>query len=108
VRTDEPLYSSNSLESSSMSVYATLICETGRSSEERAVRDGEKNESRDLPLSNMCMLGSSGVMGVMACLGRVRAGGWRVCAKWAHHDEGCGVQSRESSYTGGHSNSERA
>jgi hypothetical protein len=82
VRTDEPLYSSNSLESSSMSVYATLICETGRSKEERAVREGEKKASRDFPLSNIWKLGSNEVMGDMACLGRIRASGSTKCANW--------------------------
>lgn len=42
--TDEPLYSSNSLESSSISVYATLMCDNGRSSDDRAVRAVEKND----------------------------------------------------------------
>jgi hypothetical protein len=84
VHTDEPLYSSNSLESSSMSVYATLTCETGRSREERAVMDGAKKGSLDLPLSNMCMLGSREVMGDMACWRRIRTGtsGASGCANW--------------------------
>lgn len=50
-----------------MSVYATLMLETGRSSEDRIVRWEEKNESLDLPLWNISTPGSSGVMGVMAC-----------------------------------------
>jgi hypothetical protein len=50
-----------------MSVYATLIPETGRSSEDLIVRCEEKNESLDLPLWNISTPGSSGVMGVMAC-----------------------------------------
>jgi hypothetical protein len=84
IHTDEPLYSSNSLESSSMSVYATLTCETGRSREERAVIDGAKKGSLDLPLSNMCMLGSREVMGDMACWRRIRTGtsGASGCANW--------------------------
>lgn len=68
--TDEPLYSSNSLESSSISVYARLIPETGRSSEDRTVRCEEKRESLFFPLralSNISTPDSNGVMGVMAC-----------------------------------------
>jgi hypothetical protein len=92
VRTDEPLYSSNSLESSSISVYATLMCETGRSREERAVIEGAKKGSLDLPLPNMCMLGSRGVMGDMACWGRIRTSGSKwVCQLAAHHGKSCGA-----------------
>lgn len=72
VHTDEPLYSSNSLESSSMSVYATLMCDTGRSNDERAVIDGAKKGSLDLALSNICILASREVMGDMACWRRIR------------------------------------
>ena len=43
-RTEDPLYSSNSLSSSSISVYATLMWETGRSRDERAVKAEEKND----------------------------------------------------------------
>lgn len=43
-RTDDPLYSSNSLSSSSISVYATLMWETGRSRDERAVNAEEKKD----------------------------------------------------------------
>lgn len=53
-----------------MSVYATLIPETGRSSDERTVRCEENSESRFFPLkalSNISTPGSNGVMGVMAC-----------------------------------------
>jgi hypothetical protein len=65
-RTDEPLYSSNSLSSSSISVYATLIWETGRSSEDRAVKAEEKNDCV-FALWNISTPGSSGVIGDMAC-----------------------------------------
>lgn len=51
-----------------MSVYATLTPETGRSSELRIVRCEEKKESLYLPLWNISTPGSSGVMGVKACL----------------------------------------
>lgn len=51
-----------------MSVYATLIPETGRSKEDRTVRCEEKKGSLDFPLSNISTPGSNGVMGVMACL----------------------------------------
>lgn len=53
-----------------MSVYATLIPERGRSSEDRTVRCEEKRESLFFPLSalsNISTPGSNGVMGVMAC-----------------------------------------
>lgn len=50
-----------------MSVYATLIPDTGRSSEDRTVRCEEKKESVIFPLSNISTPGSNGVMGVMAC-----------------------------------------
>lgn len=70
--TEEPLYSSNSLESSSISVYATLMCDRGRSNDDRAVRAEEKKDCVFL-LSNISTPGSSGVMGVMACWKRVRS-----------------------------------
>lgn len=72
--TDElRLYSSNSLESSSMSVYASLICETGRSSDVLAEMAPAKSGC-DFPRSNISTPGSSGVMGVMACWGTVSEG----------------------------------
>jgi hypothetical protein len=65
-RTDEPQYSSNSLSSSSMSVYATLMCESGRSSDDRAVNAEEKKDCV-FARWNISAPGSNGVMGVMAC-----------------------------------------
>jgi hypothetical protein len=64
--TEEPLYSSNSLSSSSISVYATLMCEIGRSSDDRAVKADEKKDCV-FARWNISTPGSSGVMGVMAC-----------------------------------------
>jgi hypothetical protein len=49
-----------------MSVYATLTCETGRSSDDRAVRAEEKKDCV-FARWNISTPGSSGVMGVMAC-----------------------------------------
>jgi hypothetical protein len=65
-RTDELQYSSNSLSSSSISVYATLMCETGRSKDDRAARADEKNDCV-FALWNISTPDSSGVIGVMAC-----------------------------------------
>lgn len=53
-----------------MSVYATLMWETGRSNDDRAVRAVEKNDWV-FPLSNISTPGSSGVIGVMASCGTV-------------------------------------
>jgi hypothetical protein len=64
--TDEPrLYSSKSLELSSSMSSISVYAEMGRSSEVRADTPGMRNDC-DLPLWNIS-LGSSGVMGVMAC-----------------------------------------
>ena len=54
-----------------MSVYATLMCERGRSSDDRAVSVEEKNGCV-FPLWNISTPASSGVIGVMACCGAVR------------------------------------
>jgi len=64
--TDEPLYSSNSLSSSSISVYATLMWEIGRSNDDRVVSAEEKNDCV-FALWNISTPGSSGVIGVIAC-----------------------------------------
>jgi hypothetical protein len=49
-----------------MSVYAMLMCEMGRSSDDRAVKAVEKNDCV-LALWNISTPGSNGVIGVIAC-----------------------------------------
>jgi hypothetical protein len=49
-----------------MSVYATLMCESGRSSDDRAVNAEEKKDCV-FARWNISAPGSNGVMGVMAC-----------------------------------------
>jgi hypothetical protein len=71
-----------------MSVYATLMCEIGRSSDDRAVNAEEKNDC----VFARWNISTPGVMGVMACCEDFSIALVIVYDVQTYHDHGTGVR----------------